>query len=70
MGILNGQRSLTYTAHALNRRTPDRRLRHGSGLVLHQDGVEPVPFVSAACEARDARRTPMKGRGGGGAACD
>ena len=33
-------------------------LRHGSGLVLHQDGVEPVEFVCAACEARDARRHP------------
>ena len=56
--ILNGQRSLTHTAHALHRRATDRRLRHGSGLVPHQNGVEPVKFVGAACEAGDARRHP------------
>jgi hypothetical protein len=56
--ILNGQRGLPHTAHALHRRATDRRLRHGSGLVLHQDGVEAVEFVSAACEACDTRRHP------------
>jgi hypothetical protein len=36
----------------------DRRLRHGSGLVPHQSGVEPIKFVYAACEACDTRRHP------------
>jgi hypothetical protein len=34
----------------------NRRLRHGSGLVVHQDRVETVEFVSAAGESRDAWR--------------
>src|SRR5262245_5534079 len=58
MGILNGQRSLTHAAHALHCGATDRRLRHGSGLVPHQDGVEAVEFVSATCEAGDARWNP------------
>jgi hypothetical protein len=40
----------------LHRRATDRRLRHGGGLVVHQDGVEPIEFVGAARETRDARR--------------
>src|SRR5262245_44228782 len=56
--ILNGQRSLTHTAHAVHGCATDRRLRHGSGLVLHQNGVEPVELVSAAREARNTRRHP------------
>ena len=56
--ILNGQRSLAHTTHALHRRATHRCLRHGSRLVLHQDGVEPIKFVRAACEARDARWHP------------
>jgi hypothetical protein len=54
--ILNGERSLSHTAHALHRRATYRRLRHGSGLVPHQDGVEPIKFVGAAREACDTRR--------------
>src|SRR5262249_31085773 len=56
MRILNGQRSLTYATHALHRHATDRRPRHGSGPLPHQNGVEPVEFVYAACEAGDARR--------------
>jgi hypothetical protein len=52
---LNSQRSLTDAAHALHRCTA-HSLCHGSGLVLRQNGVEPIKFVSAACEARDTRR--------------
>ena len=40
MRILNGQRSLAHAAHALHRGATNR-LRHGSGLVLHEDGVKP-----------------------------
>jgi hypothetical protein len=45
--ILNGQRSLTDTAHTLNRSAD------GSGRVPHRDRIEPVEFVCTACEARD-----------------
>jgi hypothetical protein len=31
-------------------------LCNGSGLVPHQNGVEPIEFVCATCEARNARR--------------
>src|SRR5262245_32628068 len=54
--ILNSQRGLTYTAHTLHCGATHRRLHHGSGLVLHQNGVEPVEFVSTTCEACDTRR--------------
>jgi hypothetical protein len=58
VSILNRHRSLADAAHALDRRATDRRLRHGSGLVAYEDGVEPVEFVSAASEACDTRRHP------------
>jgi hypothetical protein len=45
--ILNGQRSLTDTAHTLHRSAD------GSGRVPHRDRIEPVEFVCTACEARD-----------------
>src|SRR5262249_1148530 len=54
--ILNCQRSLPDAAHALHRSAAHRHLRHGSGLVLHQDAVKLVEFLYAACEAGDARR--------------
>ena len=59
MRILNSQRGLAHAAHALHRCATDRCLRHGSGLVVHENGVEPVEFVSAACEARDPRWHPQ-----------
>src|SRR5207244_432938 len=55
VGILDGQRSLSHAAHALHRSATYRRLRDGSGFVLHQDGVEAVEFVSATCETCDTR---------------
>jgi len=58
MRILNGKRSLANTAHARHSSPTDRRLRHGSGLVPHQDGIKPIKFVCAAYEARNARRHP------------
>ena len=54
VGILDGQRRLAHTTHALNGGAPDR-LRHGSGLVLDEDGVEPLEFVRTTCEDWDAR---------------
>src|SRR5262249_56259575 len=66
VSVLNSQRGLANATHALHRRATDRRLRHGGGLVMHQDGVELIKFAGAAREARDARGgTPMNGRGGG-----
>jgi hypothetical protein len=35
MRVLDGQRGLTYAAHALYGSASNRRLRHGSGFVLH-----------------------------------
>jgi hypothetical protein len=55
VGVFDGQRGLANAAHALHRRAPDRRLRHSSGLVAHQDGVKTIKFFSAACEACDTR---------------
>ncbi len=56
--ILNGQCCLTHAAHALHSRATHRRMRHGSGLIVHQDGVELVQLFSAACKARDTRWHP------------
>src|SRR5262249_4281829 len=56
--VLNRQCSLTHTAHSLHRYTADRRLCHGGGLVVHQNGIKPVEFFSAACETCDTRRHP------------
>src|SRR5262245_46382729 len=58
VSILNGQRGLANAAHTLHRRATDRSLSHRSGLVVHQEGVEPVEFVGATRETRDARRHP------------
>ena len=55
MSILNSQRGLTYTANTLHCGGTHRRLRHRNGLVLHQNDVEPVEFVSTTCEACDTR---------------
>ena len=52
MCILNNQRGLAHAAHALNGGATNR-LRHGSGPLLHEDGVKPSEVVSAACKARD-----------------
>jgi hypothetical protein len=56
--ILDRQRSLSHTAHSLHCGTTDRRLRHSSRLIVHEDRIEAVKFVGAACEARDTRRLP------------
>src|SRR5262249_28534414 len=55
--ILNGQRRFTDAAHALHR-SAAYRMRHGSGLLVYQDGVKPIKLVSATCEACDTRRHP------------
>src|SRR5262249_25538183 len=44
--------------HALHGSATHRRLRHGSGLVMHQNGVKPVEFVCTTCEACDTWRHP------------
>jgi hypothetical protein len=59
--ILNGQRSFSDAAHALNGSATHSSglivpLRHGSRLVPHQNGIELIQLFSAACEACDARR--------------
>src|SRR5262249_22160561 len=59
--ILDGQRGLAHAAHPLHGHATYRRLRDGSGFVLHQDGVEAVEFVSATCETCDTRWHPNEG---------
>ena len=54
MGILNGERSLPDPAHSLHG-CATHGLGHGSGVLVHQDGVELVQLLSPACKARDAR---------------
>src|SRR5262249_47226615 len=59
--LRNGQRGRAHSAHALPRSATHRRLRYSSRFVVHQNGVEPVQFISAACKACDTRRHPDKG---------
>ena len=60
MRVLDGQRSLAHPAHALHGGTADQCLHQGGRFAVHQDGVEPVKFVYATLETRDARRDPYK----------
>jgi hypothetical protein len=48
VGVLDGQRSLTHTTHALHRRAAHRCLRHGSGL-------------AAVATSREGHRSPRSG---------
>jgi hypothetical protein len=46
--ILDRQRSLSHTAHSLHCGTTDRRLRHSSRLIVHEDRIEAVKLVEQA----------------------
>jgi hypothetical protein len=53
--ILDGQRSLTYAAHALDR-SAAYRLGHGSELAMQEDGIEPMRVLKVPQELARVRQ--------------